>query len=57
MVDTEKFIEDEVKKYEDFIKGERAKYEKFYQEVKRLGLVKLSEYEKSKIMKKKKMIR
>ena len=52
MTDTEKFIEDEVKKYEEFIKGERAKYEKFYQEVKRLGLVKLTESEKSKIMKK-----
>lgn len=52
MVDTEKFIEDEVKKYEEFIKGEREKYEKFYQEVTKLGLVKLSEYEKSKIMKK-----
>ena len=52
MTDTEKFIEDEVKKYEEFIKGERAKYEKFYQEVKRLGLVQLTESEKSKIMKK-----
>lgn len=52
MTDTEKFIEDEVKKYEEFIKGERAKYEKFYQEVERLGLVKLSEREKSEIMRK-----
>lgn len=52
MTDAEKFIEDEVKKYEEFIKGEREKYEKFYQEVKRLGLVKLSEREKSDIMRK-----
>ena len=52
MTDTEKLIEDEVKKYENFIKGEREKYERFYQEVKRLGLVKLTESEKSKIMKK-----
>ena len=57
MTDTEKFIEDEVKKYEEFIKGEREKYEKFYQEVTKLGLVKLSEREKSEIMRKKKMIR
>ena len=52
MTDREKFIEDEVKKYENFIKEERAKYEKFYQEVKRFGLVKLSESEKSEIMRK-----
>ena len=52
MTDAEKFIEDEVKKYEEFIKGEREKYEKFYQEVTKLGLVKLSEREKSDIMKK-----
>lgn len=36
---------------EKFIKEEREKYEKFYQEVGRLGLVKLSEREKSEIMK------
>lgn len=52
MTDREKFIEDEVKKYENFVKEERAKYEKFYQEVTKLGLVKLSESEKSEIMRK-----
>ena len=50
MTDTEKLIEDEVKKYENFIKEEREKYEKFYQEIKRLGLVELTEREKSEIM-------
>lgn len=50
MTDTEKLIEDEVKKYEEFIKNEREKCEKFYQEIKRLGLVELTEREKSEIM-------
>ncbi len=50
MTDTEKLIEDEVKKYENFIKEEREKCEKFYQEIKRLGLVELTEREKSEIM-------
>ena len=52
MTDTEKIVEDEVKKYEEFIKEEREKCEKFYQEIKRLGLIELTEREKSEIMRK-----